>query len=65
MTTNANESDELKCETYSIPEAGFILGFGRDASYAAARTGKLPTVKWGKTSRVTKPTVERLLENKS
>ncbi len=33
--------------TYDIPEAGRKAGLGRNASYEAARTGQMPTIKIG------------------
>ena len=33
--------------TISVPEAGKILGVGRDAAYEAARRGDIPTIKVG------------------
>ena len=32
---------------YSIPEAGAMIGLGRDASYQAAKKGQIPTVDMG------------------
>jgi hypothetical protein len=61
-------TDKPECETYSVPEAGRILGYGRDAAREAARTGRLPTLDLngnGYGQRVAKETVRRLLEGKS
>ena len=33
--------------TCTVPEAAKIIGIGRNAGYAAARSGELPTVKFG------------------
>ena len=33
--------------TITVPEAGKILGIGRDAAYAAADRGEIPTLKFG------------------
>lgn len=44
--------------TITVPEAGVLLGIGRDAAYAAARSGDLPTLRLGR--RVVVP-VPRLL----
>jgi hypothetical protein len=38
--------------TYSIPFAGFLAGIGKNASYAAARRGEIPTIKLGGKYRV-------------
>lgn len=45
--------------TVSVPEAGRLLGIGRDASYAAAARGEIPSLRLGR--RVVVP-VPRLLE---
>jgi hypothetical protein len=36
---------------FSIPEAGAMIGLGRDASYAAALEGQIPTIEFGKGKR--------------
>ena len=33
--------------TYSVPQAGEVLGIGRNASYEAAARGDIPTIKIG------------------
>jgi len=43
-----------RCLTTSVPEAGKLLGIGRNAVYEAARRGDIPTIKIGK--RVVVPT---------
>jgi hypothetical protein len=44
-----NEQDRL---VYEVPEAGAKLGLGRNASYAAAKRGDIPTIKIGRLLRV-------------
>lgn len=34
--------------TISVPEAGEVLGIGREAAYNAARRGELPTLRLGR-----------------
>ncbi|WP_208542859.1 helix-turn-helix domain-containing protein [Nocardioides euryhalodurans] len=34
--------------TLTVPEAGTLLGLGRDASYAAANRGELPVLRIGR-----------------
>jgi hypothetical protein len=41
-----------KLETYDIPVAGAMAGLGRNASYAAAKRGEIPTIKFGRKRRV-------------
>jgi len=45
--------------TCTVPEAGQLLGIGRDAAYAAAARGEIPTLSLGRTLRVP---VAKLLE---
>lgn len=40
--------------TVSVPEAGRLLGLGRDAAYDCARRGDIPTIRLGR--RVVVPT---------
>lgn len=44
--------DPRTTPTLSVPDAGRFLGLGRDAAYRAARTGQLPTLRFGKSVRV-------------
>lgn len=46
----------------TVPEAGEILGLGRNASYEAARRGDIPTIRLGKLLRVPKVALDRMLE---
>jgi excisionase family DNA binding protein len=47
--------------TMSIVEAGALLGIGRNASYAAAHRGEIPTIKIGGKYRVPVMAIQRLL----
>lgn len=49
--------------TYSVPEAGRILGVGRDAAYEAAARGEIPVIRIGRLRRVPKTALERMLES--
>jgi excisionase family DNA binding protein len=48
--------------TYTVPQAGRLLGIGRNAAYEAAATGKIPVVKIGKLLRVPKLALQRMLD---
>ena len=37
---------------YEVPEAGELIGLGRNASYAAAKRGDIPTIRVGKLLKV-------------
>jgi excisionase family DNA binding protein len=48
--------------TFSIPEAGKILGLSRWGAYEAARRGEIPVVRVGRRAIVPRHRLERLLE---
>lgn len=45
----------------TVPEAGKLLGLGRDASYAAAGRGEIPTLQFGRRLVVPVPMLMQLL----
>jgi excisionase family DNA binding protein len=58
METRAKER-----RTYTIEEAGRLLGIGRNQAYEAARRGDIPTIKIGKRLLVPRAALDRLLDN--
>jgi excisionase family DNA binding protein len=56
------EPEQPERETYSVEEAGAVVGIGRSAAYQAVKSGELPSVKIGKRLLVPKRALERLLE---
>jgi excisionase family DNA binding protein len=46
-----------------VPEAGALLGLSRNAAYAAAKRGDIPTIRIGKLLRVPVKALERMLES--
>ena len=65
MADNLEEQqteNSVVCETCTVPEAGKILGIGRNAAYEAARIGELPTIRFGRRIVVPKAALKRLLE---
>lgn len=55
-------SDDLVCLTYTVEEAGKILGLNRQAAYFAVRRNEIPTIRFGKRIRVAKLAVDRILQ---
>jgi excisionase family DNA binding protein len=47
--------------TYTLEEAGRLLGLGRNAIYAAAHSGEVPTIRVGHKWLVPKAALHRLL----
>jgi hypothetical protein len=54
------------CRTLDVPTAGkMYFNLGRNASYAAAERGEIPTVRLGRLLRVPIVALERMLEQAS
>jgi excisionase family DNA binding protein len=51
-------SDRL---VYTVPEAGRLLGLGRNAAYEAAKRGDIPTIRMGRLLRVPMGPLHRLV----
>jgi len=51
--------------TYTVPEAGKILGLGKAAAYKAARIGEIPVLRFGSRLVVPRAALERLLNDSS
>jgi len=47
--------------TYSVPQAGRLLGLGRNAAYAAAQRGDIPTLRIGRLLLVPKIPFHRMV----
>ena len=47
--------------TFTIPEAAKLLRVSRGTAYEAAKTGTLPTIRFGRTIRVPRHALLRLL----
>jgi hypothetical protein len=59
----AKKNQMTERKTLTVPEAGALyFDLQRDASYAAAARGDIPTIKIGRTLRVPVAAMERLLE---
>jgi excisionase family DNA binding protein len=49
--------------TMTVPEAGELLGVSRNAAYAAAAAGQIPTIRIGKRLLVPTAALRRLLDS--
>ena len=56
-------NDVIDRKVMTVPEAGAQLGLGRNASYAAAKSGAIPTIKLGKLLRVLIRAFEQMLDS--
>jgi excisionase family DNA binding protein len=52
---------ERRRATFSVPEAGEILGIGRSLAFEAAGSGQLPVIRIGKRLLVPRAALERML----
>jgi excisionase family DNA binding protein len=57
------EVSPMQAGTITVEEAGKVLGICRNAAYAAAKAGELPTIRIGRRILVPKVAFERMLEN--
>ncbi len=46
----------------TVPEAGRLLGLSRCGAYEAAKRGDIPTIKIGRSLRVSRAALDRMLE---
>jgi excisionase family DNA binding protein len=56
------ELDPETRPTVSVDEAAIVLGISRSAAYAAAKSGELPVVQFGRRLRVPTAALARMLE---
>lgn len=56
---------KLTKATISVPEAGKILGVGRQAAYEAVHRGEIPAIRIGRLLRVPRAAFERMLEGQT
>lgn len=61
MTAPSTLADIRGLATISVPEAGALLGIGRDAAYVAADRGEIPVLRLGRALRVPVPRLLDLL----
>ncbi len=59
--SNPNQSAQDRCLVIGVPEAGEMLGLNKNAAYAAAKRGDIPTIRIGKLLRVPKAAFEKML----
>ena len=56
----ASKKDSL---VYEVPEAGAMARLNKNASYAAAKRGDIPTIRFGKLLKVPKKAWDKKLED--
>ena len=61
MTTGSEELADVRSKlTVSVPQAGRLLGLGRDSAYRAAERGDIPTLRIGRRLVVPVPELLRM-----
>lgn len=54
-------SDKVERATYSVQEAGELLGISRGSAYEAARSGEIPTLRFGSRLVVPKAPLDQMV----
>lgn len=57
-----SQVEEVESLVLDVPTAGAMLGLNRNAAYAAAKRGDIPTIRLGKLLRVPKLAFEQMLQ---
>ena len=55
------DTQTIERRTYTVEEAGKILGLSRNTAYARATDGSLPTIRFGRLLLVPRAALDRLL----
>ena len=63
MSSEAELAAQPEKRTYSVEEAGKLLGVGRNAAYDAAKRGQIPVIRIGRRLLVPKVAFDLLVEN--
>jgi excisionase family DNA binding protein len=56
-------NDRDQCLVYTVPEAGEKLGLNKNAAYAAAARGDIPTIRLGKLLKVPKVALHAMINS--
>jgi excisionase family DNA binding protein len=59
--TTSSTGDHALPAVLTVEEAGEFLRIGRSAAYSAVRSGTIPAIRVGKTIRVPRQALERML----
>lgn len=61
LTNESEKANTITRRTYSVEEAGKILGIGRNAAYEAVKNGNISSVRIGRRVVVPMAAIERML----
>ena len=59
--SDRSEHNKVERFVYTVPEAGRLLGLSRNAAYAAAQRGEIPTIRIGRLLLVPKVPFHRMV----
>ena len=62
MEVTKDTKSKLQRQTYTVEEAGTLLGLGRNSAFKAAKNKQIPSIRLGKRLLVPRAALERLLE---
>ncbi len=63
MTSPPQADQNASCLVYDLwPEVGQMLGLTRNATYAAAKRGDIPVIRFGKLIKVPRVAFDRMLK---
>jgi len=62
MSDDREDLNDETTLTMSVPAAGALVGLNRNAAYAAADRGEIPTVRFGRLRRVPKKALRQKLQ---
>jgi excisionase family DNA binding protein len=62
MSQGAIEPNDLPRQTYTVEQAGRILGLSRNSAYQAATAGQIPVIRIGKRLLVPRVALDRMLD---
>jgi len=60
---DASQASPDECLTLEVPQAGALIGLSRNAAYAAAKRGDIPTIRFGKLLKVPKARFLRMINS--
>ena len=63
MSSTRDDTYQDRCLVIGVVEAGEMLGLNKNAAYAAAKRGDIPTIRIGKLLRVPKAAFEKMLRD--
>lgn len=61
LGSNRHKASPPRRQTYTVEEAGALLGLGRNSAFKAVRDGNIPAIRIGRRLLVPRVAIERML----